>query len=133
MSETKLIIAGSRSIDSLDMVKTALSQSPWSIGRTGGRPVDRIITGGAEGVDESAEILAESRGVPVDVVEADWDEYGKSAGPLRNEEMAERGDILLAIWDGTSTGTRDMVATALGEGLDVYVHRVDASQDRPFN
>ena len=39
----------------------------------------------------------------------DWDKYGKSAGYIRNTEMAEAGDILVAFWDGKSKGTEHMI------------------------
>lgn len=40
---------------------------------------------------------------------ADWDAHPpKTAGFIRNEEMAKVGDILLAFWDGESRGTADM-------------------------
>lgn len=40
---------------------------------------------------------------------ADWDQYGKRAGYIRNAQMAEVGDELLAYWDGLSKGTEHMI------------------------
>jgi hypothetical protein len=40
---------------------------------------------------------------------ADWNKFGKSAGHVRNQAMADYADILLAFWDGKSTGTKSMI------------------------
>lgn len=52
--------------------------------------------------------------VPVDYYPADWEKYGKSAGPIRNSEMANHADALILIWDGSSRGSRDMKMKAKG-------------------
>jgi hypothetical protein len=61
--------------------------------------------------------------VEIEIVEADWD-LGNGAGPIRNQKMAKKGDALIAIWDGESSGTRDMIDKALAEGLSLYVVQV---------
>jgi len=43
---------------------------------------------------------------------ADWEKFGKSAGYIRNTEMAKAGNNLLAFWDGMSRGTEHMVNIA---------------------
>ena len=40
---------------------------------------------------------------------ADWEKYGKSAGPARNKIMAEKVDYVICFWDGKSKGTRSMI------------------------
>lgn len=122
----KLVIAGSRGITDITPVKEAAEESPWDIDENypSTCKVEEIVHGGAKGVDTSANQLAESLGIPVRIFEPDWDELGKSAGPARNKEMAEYGDCLVAIWDGSSSGTRNMITVALHEGLDVYVKQV---------
>lgn len=64
---------------------------------------------------------AKRKGIPVKRFPADWNQYGRRAGPLRNREMARYADALIAIWDGKSRGTRSMIDEALREGLEVYV------------
>ena len=59
------------------------------------------------------------------VFPADWDKYGKRAGYLRNVQMAEYADALLAFWDGESRGTKNMIDEALSRGLKVGVKRYD--------
>lgn len=56
------------------------------------------------------------------IVPADIAEHGKYLGPrMRNRRMAERGDVLLAFWDGVSGGTSDMVCRMVARGKPVRV------------
>lgn len=112
-----VIIAGSRSITDPDRVFDAFM---WY----GPRGDHTIISGDASGVDEIAEDVAEEYGMDYKQYEADWDEYGKAAGPIRNNEMAEMADMLIAVWDGESQGTKNMIGQAVDHGLEIAVHRV---------
>ena len=56
---------------------------------------------------------------------ADWEHHGKAAGPIRNAEMAEVADALIAFWDGQSRGTKSMIDLAKRKGLQVAVVRFD--------
>lgn len=116
---TVLIVAGSRSIDDRDEVRFAIQDADLLFG-----PVDTIIHGGADGVDSIAHVIATDMGYPVEVFEANWDEYGRAAGPIRNGQMAQAGDALVAVWDGESKGTKHMIDEALTRGLDVLVKQV---------
>jgi hypothetical protein len=83
--------------------------------------VDCIFSGCAKGADLIGERIAAEKGIQVSRFPADWDYYGKKAGILRNENMAEWADCLLAFWDGISTGTKHMIEYARSQGLEVYV------------
>lgn len=54
---------------------------------------------------------------------ADWNAHGKAAGPIRNQQMAQEADVLIAFWDGKSRGTKDMIEKATRAGLDMHVYR----------
>lgn len=125
----KLIIAGSRTITDRSAVADAVGASPW---RLESAPidwsfiVDEVVHGGADGVDTIAGEMASHSDVDVTVFEPDYDAYSGQAAPIiRNEEMAEYGDALLAVWDGKSSGTRNMIEQALDRGLETYVYVVD--------
>lgn len=62
----------------------------------------------APGVDMSGEKWAHSNAIPVKYFPADWEEYGRQAGPIRNREMAKYGDIALVIHNG-SKGSLNMI------------------------
>lgn len=53
---------------------------------------------------------------------ADWQKHAKSAGPIRNREMAAAGaDLCIALWDGRSKGTLDMITRATKAGIPVRI------------
>ena len=92
-----------------------------------------IIDGGATGADA----LARTWGKGYDnvkhiTVDAEWDKYGKKAGPIRNRKMYDehRPNVVLAFHDdlGTSKGTKDMVNYVRSKGGLVYHIRRDLSR-----
>jgi hypothetical protein len=110
----KVIIAGSRTVTSLEEVKQAVEKSAFNI--------TEVVSGGAQGVDRLGERLAALLGIPVRQFIPDWNGYaGKRAGFVRNTQMAQYADALVAIWDGKSKGTRHMIDTARQRGIPVYV------------
>lgn len=82
-----------------------------------------VVSGGANGADALGERWSKESGRECRVVRADWNTYGRGAGPMRNAEMAAISDVLIAFWDGVSPGTRNMIDIALREGLEVHVFR----------
>ena len=80
-----------------------------------------IISGGAIGVDTLGLKYADKRGYKTRVFIPNWHEHGKSAGFIRNTEMSENADALIAFWDNKSHGTKHMIDTAKKKGLIVRV------------
>jgi hypothetical protein len=81
-----------------------------------------IVEGGAKGADEHARAWAAAKMVRNISYPADWAKYGKSAGMIRNREMARDGaNLCLAFWDGKSKGTGAMIATAVENGIPVRI------------
>lgn len=117
----KVIIAGPRNITKATaetLVREALSKSGWV------QKITHVIHGAAKGIDSAAHDVCE--GIwPVTPFPADWNAHGKAAGPIRNKDMANNADALIAVWNGKSTGTKNMIDTATKAGLLVYVHRID--------
>jgi hypothetical protein len=75
-----------------------------------------------KGVDRIAYQEAQKLGLGVDPYPAYWNEKGKRAGFIRNEDMARSGAVLcIAFWDGRSTGTLDMITRAVKHGIPVDV------------
>ena len=111
----RVIIAGSRDITDYKQVEAAYLSSNI--------PITEIVSGGARGVDALGEQVAKNFGIPIKVFPADWDKHGKRAGPLRNIQMAEYADGLIAIWDGKSIGTKHMIDQANKQGLVVYIFK----------
>ena len=80
-----------------------------------------LICGMARGADLTAYKLFREVGLPVEAYPADWDQYGKQAGFIRNTQMAGVADMLIAFWDGQSRGTAHMIDTARKHKLNVLV------------
>lgn len=97
----KVIIAGSRTIKDMNALLYAIKLCPFDI--------TEVVCGMAYGPDTLGKQWAEERGIPVIECPAKWDIYGRSAGPIRNKEMAKIGDALVALYDGESSGTRNMM------------------------
>lgn len=85
-----------------------------------------VVHGNAQGADRIAGQEAEKLGLRVEVHPADWERYGKRAGPIRNEEMAGLGaDLCIAFWDERSKGTLHMIRTAGSHGIPVELVMLD--------
>lgn len=112
----KVIISGSRTCTVMNQVVKAIEESGFDI--------TRVLSGGCRGVDKMGEIWAQKMDVAYEVHKADWNEHGKSAGPIRNQKMVDNADALIAVWDGASRGTRDIIERARKKGLKVYVKRI---------
>ena len=72
--------------------------------------VEEVVCGCAAGADSLGAKWAKERGIPVKEFPAEWDVFGKKAGILRNHDMGNYADFLVAFWDGQSAGTRDMIS-----------------------
>lgn len=112
----RVIIAGSRSITSYATVCEAIKASGFDI--------TEVVSGHARGVDMLGESWGHQHKNTIKVFHAFWKSEGKQAGPLRNQRMAEYAKALVAVWDGLSPGTRDMIRRAEKMGLKVYIHSV---------
>jgi len=71
-----------------------------------------IVSGGAKGADSLAEKVALISEIPVKVFQPDWDKHGKAAGHIRNQQIVDNSDIIVAFWDGESKGTKDTIDKA---------------------
>jgi hypothetical protein len=113
----RTIIAGGRTITDPRLVSAAVAHA--------GFEVSVVLSGAARGADRLGEEWAALRGIPVERYPADWNRHGRAAGPIRNREMIRHAEALLAIWDGASRGTADVIGAARQAGLQVYVYRTD--------
>ena len=110
----KTIIAGSRTVVDYGVLLEAVVHAPFAI--------TTVISGGARGVDKLGELYAAASRIPLMVRPADWESHGRRAGFIRNIEMAQSAEALIAVWDGVSRGTKHMIEEAKKHGLTVYVH-----------
>lgn len=113
---SKVIIAGSRDFTSYSVLCSAMTEC---FGDESG--LGEVVSGGARGADILGERWATEKNITLARFPAHWNTYGKSAGYIRNKQMAEYADILVALWDGESRGTKHMIDLARKEGLDVHI------------
>ena len=112
----RTIIAGSRGVNNMETLELAMSKCGWT--------PTVVLCGMAKGADRMGRLWAQKRGIPVEEYPARWLEHGKAAGMIRNRLMAEKGEALVALWDGESRGTKNMIDLAYRKGLHVYEHLV---------
>lgn len=83
-----------------------------------------VIHGDAPGADRLAGRLAKQWGAEVIAEPADWNLYGRAAGPIRNQKMLDdhEPDVVYAFRSGgKSTGTDDMVNRARLAEVPTYI------------
>ena len=103
----RVLVCGGRNYSDRQAVDATLDQLD----------VAGLIHGGASGADSLGEQWARCRGVPVEIYRADWQRYGRAAGPIRNQRMIDEGwpDLVVAFPGGK--GTADMVQRAKDTGV----------------
>lgn len=103
----KLIIAGSRdlspTVTDLEYLFNII------IGGVDNKRFKEIVSGCAKGVDTSGELLAKKYQIPIKKFKADWDKYGKAAGPIRNKMMADYADMAIILINDLSKGSLNMI------------------------
>ncbi len=112
----KVIVAGSRGFNNYDLLKETLDDLRKYIEDIS------IVSGTARGADLLGERYANENGLKIHRFKPDWS-VGKKAGYLRNKEMAEFADALVAFWDGDSRGTKHMIDLAKNKKLKVKIVR----------
>lgn len=99
----KVIIAGSRTIKEKDVVYDCINKAQMQIGT-----ITEVVCGMALGVDQIGKTWAKERNIPVKEMHY-LRQYGRAGGPIRNGLMAEYADTAIIIWDGKSSGTKNMI------------------------
>ncbi|OUO26617.1 hypothetical protein B5F87_13695 [Eubacterium sp. An3] len=122
----RIIVAGSRNFTDYSVVEKVLQDYlktyPWEV---------EMISGTAKGADLLGERFASTYGYKIVRFPANWTRYGKSAGPIRNEEMAKYAakeyGVLFAFWNGSSRGTKSMIEFAKQYGLEIHIIPINQS------
>lgn len=115
----KVIVAGGRYFSNYILLKAKLLYYLRNY------PLDQIeiVSGAAPGADTLGERFAKEMGCKIKRFPADWDRYKKSAGYIRNKQMAEYADLCVVFWDGKSKGTKLMIDLAREYGLPLRIVR----------
>lgn len=109
----KLAIIGSRTFTDYELLFDTLQKLDFDI--------SCIISGGAKGADALAKKYAEDNTIQYIEFPADWTQYGKSAGPIRNKQIVDECDIILAFWNGSSKGTLQAINYAKSKNKQTII------------
>lgn len=109
----KLAIIGSRSFNNYVYLFDVLN--PYK------DKITLIVSDGAIGADRLGERFAVENNIETLIFIPDWDKFGKSAGYIRNKDIIDNCDKVLAFWDGKSKGTKHSIdyATKLNKPVKI--------------
>lgn len=133
----KCIIAGSRGINDIAYLVEAIEQSGFEI--------TEVVSGMTDNSPDMLGVVwAKQNGIPIKPFPAEWSNedlpgaimrvnkwgqlYNVNAGFYRNQKMADYGECLIALYDGKSKGTQDMINRAMLKRLPVHVYTVARGQ-----
>ena len=94
----KIAIIGSRNFTNYKLLQEILEQYKPKI--------TLVVSGTAKGADSLGEKWALENNIQTLIFPADWNQYGKRAGFIRNEDIIKNCDCCVAFWDGESKGTK---------------------------
>ena len=114
----RLLVCGSREYENWTRIDFELSNLL--------RKPTVIIHGAAPGVDTLAGIWARRNNILEEVYPADWETYGKAAGPIRNKKMLDEGkpDVVMGFLSKDSKGTKNMIEQAKKAGVPCIIHDI---------
>jgi len=99
----RVAVIGSRTFNDYDEVKGVLSTLKITL----------LISGGAKGADSLGEKYAKENNIETKIFYPDWNKHGKKAGFLRNSDIVNEAELIVAFWDKSSKGTKDSLDKAL--------------------
>ena len=112
----KVIIAGGRDFSNYKILKQTCDNILQNLTKI------EIVSGAHyKGADKLGEQYAKERNYQLAKFPANWNTYGRAAGPKRNKQMANYADVLIAFWDGKSKGTSNMINEAKRANLSVTI------------
>ena len=99
----KIAVIGSRDINVADIGKYIADG-------------DEIVSGGAVGVDTCAAEYAKKNGLKLTVFLPQYERYGRAAPIVRNKQIVDYADKVVAFWNGSSKGTLSVIKYAQKTG-----------------
>lgn len=137
----KCAIIGDRTFEDYELLKKIIKKSKFKI--------TEIVSGGAKGVDTLAERYAEENNIPIKIFEANWkdlnqpgaeirermnkwtgkmEKYVFNAGFLRNTDIINYAECVIAIPSLTTSGTKDGIEKAKKQNKPMYIHEQKVKQ-----
>lgn len=125
----RIIIAGGRDFNNYEILEEEVCDYllGYHVFFDGNDNHIEFVLGGAKGADSLGAKFATDYGFKKKMFIPDW-KIGKHAGIIRNHQMGDYANHLIAFWDGTSRGTQDMITYAINKGLSVKIVKYEAVQ-----
>lgn len=123
----KWLVTGGRSITDVSLIEEHLD----TMFKKYGKP-EVLIHGDCSGVDKISGSWAEKNKITVKTFPAEWKRYGRAAGPIRNRQMADecsKEDLCVSVWNGSSSGTKDMLGVCEKKGMKTEVKIVKVKEN----
>jgi hypothetical protein len=121
----KVAIVGSRSIKNEDLVINFIEECHSFDSYN-----DKIISGGARGVDTIAEKYAKDNNIRTVIFVPNWEKYGNRAGFIRNSDIISKCEKCIIIWDGSSELTKNDIELCEEMRKPCYIY--DISKDLKY-
>lgn len=118
----RVLVCGGRDFNDKDMLESLLDEIHRQC------YITLLIDGGASGADGLARLWAKDNTIEVMTFGAEWEIYGKSAGPIINKKMPREGNPDMVVAFPGGVGTANMVRISEDAGVEVVLvgdHRVD--------
>lgn len=109
----KTAVIGSRTFNNQKKLFEVLSKHNISL----------VISGGAKGADKLAESYADVSNIEKLIFLPDWGKHRKAAGFIRNKDIIENAELVIAFWDGVSKGTKHSIDLAVSLGKKVIIEQ----------
>jgi hypothetical protein len=127
MEQVRVIVTGDRRWHCLEVAGVVVNRllARYGVGLV-------VVHGAAPGVDSAFAEACDDLGVVHESHPADWDRFGKAAGPIRNEQMVAAGAALCVAVHRDLTGsrgTRHCVGRCLAAGIPVWL--IDSDRVTP--
>lgn len=107
----KVAVIGSRTFNDYEEVKRTLSAINITL----------LVSGGAKGADTLGEQYAKENNIPTKIFYPDWEKHGKAAGMIRNTDIINEAELVVAFWDQKSNGTKDSLQKAEKAGKKILI------------
>lgn len=114
----KVAVVGSRGFRDFELMRATLDQLE----------IDEIISGGAAGADKLAEQYAALSDIPTTIFYPDWARNGRGAGFIRNINIIDAADRVVAFWNGFSKGTEHSINYARTKNKQVDIILYDQTR-----
>lgn len=119
----KVAVVGSRNIHDKELVWSFMEECHKFDSK-----FDKIVSGGAKGVDTFAEEYAKLHHINTCIFKPDWERFGKSAGLIRNADIIGKCDICICVWDGESKGTLHDIELCEKMNKPCYVYNLKTNE-----